>query len=96
MVDEADFLVFEQERAPEILGPDPSYEFVFEVSKAVHEAPVYVASENKLYLSQVYRIHGNERVKSILTHIACASARLPSAAGNRPQSRPSNTIRVSL
>ncbi|KAI4268164.1 MAG: hypothetical protein LQ337_008002, partial [Flavoplaca oasis] len=53
VVDEADFLVFDQERASEILGPDPSYEFVFEVSEAVHEAPVYVASQNKLYLSQL-------------------------------------------
>ncbi|KAL8638808.1 MAG: hypothetical protein Q9226_008957, partial [Calogaya cf. arnoldii] len=52
-VDEADFLVFDQERAAEILGPNPSYEFVFEVSEAVHEAPVYVASQNELYLSQL-------------------------------------------
>ncbi|KAI4104120.1 MAG: hypothetical protein LQ339_003973 [Xanthoria mediterranea] len=53
LVDEADFLVFDHERASEILGPNPSYEYVFEVSKAVHEAPVYVASQNKLYLSQL-------------------------------------------
>ncbi|KAL8992898.1 MAG: hypothetical protein Q9169_006752 [Polycauliona sp. 2 TL-2023] len=51
--DEADFLVFDQERASEILGPSPSYEFIFEVSEAVHEAPVYVTSQNKLYLSQL-------------------------------------------
>ncbi|KAL8637450.1 MAG: hypothetical protein Q9226_009121 [Calogaya cf. arnoldii] len=53
LADEADFLVFDNERASEILGPNPSYEFVFEVSEAVHEAPVYVASQNKLYLSQL-------------------------------------------
>ncbi|KAL8842793.1 MAG: hypothetical protein Q9176_002429 [Flavoplaca citrina] len=50
---EADFLVFDQERVSEILGPDPSYEFVFEVLEAIHEAPVYVASQNKLCLSQL-------------------------------------------
>ncbi|KAL9625995.1 MAG: hypothetical protein Q9204_007669, partial [Flavoplaca sp. TL-2023a] len=55
---EADILVLDQERASEILGPNPSYEFVFKVSKAVHEGPVYVASQKKLYLSQVYQMDG--------------------------------------
>ncbi|KAL8770297.1 MAG: hypothetical protein Q9209_003933 [Squamulea sp. 1 TL-2023] len=49
----ADFLVFDRERGAEILGSDPSYDFVFEVSEAVHEAPVYVASQNKLLFSQL-------------------------------------------
>ncbi|KAE8147257.1 hypothetical protein BDV25DRAFT_36282 [Aspergillus avenaceus] len=49
----ADFLVFDKQRGFEILGPNPSYEFMFTVSDAVHEAPVYVASQNKLYLSQL-------------------------------------------
>jgi sugar lactone lactonase YvrE len=31
----------------------PTYEFVFKVSDAVHEAPVYVPSQNKLYISQL-------------------------------------------
>ncbi|KAL8733385.1 MAG: hypothetical protein Q9166_002209 [cf. Caloplaca sp. 2 TL-2023] len=53
LVDKVDFLVFDQERASDILGPNPSYEFIFEVSEAIHEAPVYVASQNKLYLSQL-------------------------------------------
>ncbi|KAL8802678.1 MAG: hypothetical protein Q9182_003636 [Xanthomendoza sp. 2 TL-2023] len=53
LVAKADFLVFDQERASGILGSTPSYEFIFAVSTAVHEAPVYVPSQNKLYLSQL-------------------------------------------
>ncbi|KAL8711594.1 MAG: hypothetical protein Q9220_004004 [cf. Caloplaca sp. 1 TL-2023] len=53
LVDKADFLVFDRERGLELLGANPTYDFVFKVSEAVHEAPVYVASQNKLYLSQL-------------------------------------------
>jgi sugar lactone lactonase YvrE len=53
LVKSADFIVFDKARGLEILGPNPSHEFVFKVSKAVHEAPVYVPSQNKLYLSQL-------------------------------------------
>jgi hypothetical protein len=49
----ASFLVFDKERGLEILGSNPQYEYVFAVSNALHEAPVYVASQNKLYLSQL-------------------------------------------
>lgn len=52
-VKSADFVVFDKERGLEILGSKPSYKFMFAVSEAVHEAPVYVASQNKLYLSQL-------------------------------------------
>lgn len=55
LVNEADFLVFDCERASEVLGPSPTYDFIFDVSEAVHETPVYVASQNKLYLSQVWK-----------------------------------------
>ena len=44
---------FDRERGLEILGPDPTYEYVFNVNPAVHEAPVYVPSQNKLYFSQL-------------------------------------------
>lgn len=54
LVDKAEFLVFDRDRGLEILGTNPTYDFVFKVSEAVHEAPVYVPSQNKLYLSQVY------------------------------------------
>ncbi|KAI9801314.1 MAG: hypothetical protein M1833_002884 [Piccolia ochrophora] len=53
LVSTADFLVYDQERGMELLGPAPSYEFVFETTEAVHEAPVYVPYQNKLYLSQL-------------------------------------------
>ena len=53
LVDDADFLVFDQARAFELLGDSPTYEFIFEVSAAVHEAPVYVPSLNKLFMSQL-------------------------------------------
>ncbi|KAI9928522.1 hypothetical protein ASPWEDRAFT_336980 [Aspergillus wentii DTO 134E9] len=52
-VKSADFIVFDKERGLEVLGSKPSYEYMFSVSDAVHEAPVYVASQNKLYLSQL-------------------------------------------
>ena len=52
-VSQADFLVFDKWRGLDLLGPSPSYEYVFHVSGAVHEAPVYVPSQNKLYLSQL-------------------------------------------
>ena len=52
-VSKADFLVFDQQRGLELLGHNPSYEYVFKLRDAIHEAPVYVPSQNKLYLSQL-------------------------------------------
>jgi len=52
-VSSADFLVFDRKRGLELLGTNPSYEYVFHVDGAVHEAPVYVPAQNKLYLSQL-------------------------------------------
>jgi hypothetical protein len=37
----------------EYLGGSPSYEYVFPVSKAVHEAPVWAPEQNLLFLSQL-------------------------------------------
>lgn len=53
LVEDANFLVFDEARAFELLGGSPTYDFVFEVSPAVHEAPVYVPSLNKLFMSQL-------------------------------------------
>lgn len=53
LVKNADFLVFDQARGYEILGSSPTYDLMFKVSEAVHEAPVYVPSLNKLYLSRL-------------------------------------------
>ncbi|KAI9859782.1 MAG: hypothetical protein M1813_006499 [Trichoglossum hirsutum] len=49
----ADFLVFDQSRGLNILGPHPTYEHVFNVSQSIHEAPVWVPKLNKLFLSQL-------------------------------------------
>ncbi|KAF8864448.1 calcium-dependent phosphotriesterase [Acephala macrosclerotiorum] len=49
----ADFLVFDHDRGLEMLGSSPSYEYMFAVNDAVHEAPVYSPVTNKLYLSQL-------------------------------------------
>ena len=53
LVGKADFLVFDQKRGLEILGSNPTYDLVFEVPERVHEAPVYVPSLNRIYLSRL-------------------------------------------
>lgn len=49
----ADFLIFDKVRGLEMLGPKLKYTHMFNVSDDVHEVPVYVPSQNKLYLSQL-------------------------------------------
>ncbi|KAI9818796.1 MAG: hypothetical protein M1827_007616 [Pycnora praestabilis] len=49
----ADFLVFDQQLGLELLGPTPTYEYVFNAGRGDHEAPVWVPSQNKLYLSNL-------------------------------------------
>lgn len=53
LVQDADFLVFDQARAFELLGDSPTYELMFEVSPTVHEAPVYVPGLNKLFFGEL-------------------------------------------
>lgn len=53
LLNNSNFVVFDQARGLDLLGSSPSYEFIFNVSDAVHEAPVYVPSLNKLFLSQL-------------------------------------------
>jgi hypothetical protein len=53
LIADADFVVYNRELGLEYLGSDPSYEFVFEVSSAVHEAPVYAPVQNLLFISQL-------------------------------------------
>lgn len=53
LVSNADFLVFDRKRGLDLLESSPSYEFAFRVSEVIHEAPLYVASQNKLYFSQL-------------------------------------------
>ncbi|KAK5091470.1 hypothetical protein LTR05_001653 [Lithohypha guttulata] len=53
LLSNASFVIFDRARGLEYLGGTPTYDFVFKVSDAVHEAPVYIPSQNKLYLSQL-------------------------------------------
>ena len=53
LMQNADFLVFDQKRGLQYLGSSPTYKYVFPVSSAVHEAPVYAPVQNKLFLSQL-------------------------------------------
>jgi sugar lactone lactonase YvrE len=53
LIQNASFLVFDQKRGLQYLGANPTYEYVFQVSGAVHEAPVYAPVQNKLFLSQL-------------------------------------------
>lgn len=53
-VESADFLVWDRERGHQVLGPNPKYEYMFKVSDDVHEAPIYVPKQNKLYFSQLH------------------------------------------
>ncbi|KAF4624955.1 hypothetical protein G7Y89_g13217 [Cudoniella acicularis] len=52
LVAAADFVVFDQERGLELLGGAPKITKVFDVLNVIHEGPVYVPSENKLYVQQ--------------------------------------------
>ena len=53
LLNSSNFVVYDRARGLEILGSAPEYDLVFNVSSAVHEAPVYVPSLNKLFLSQL-------------------------------------------
>ncbi|KAH0290226.1 putative lactonohydrolase [Aureobasidium namibiae CBS 147.97] len=53
LLNNSNFIVYDRERGLAILGANPTYEKVFNVSEAVHEAPVYVPGLNKLFLSQL-------------------------------------------
>jgi sugar lactone lactonase YvrE len=51
-VKDADFILFDRQRGLELLGRRPSLERMFDVPFVIHEAPVYVPAQNKLYVSQ--------------------------------------------
>lgn len=56
LIQSADFLVFDQRRGLQYLGANPSYEYVFEVSGAVHEAPACAPVQNKLFSPDLFRL----------------------------------------
>ncbi|KAJ2994099.1 hypothetical protein NUW58_g1647 [Xylaria curta] len=49
----ADFLVWDTSVGFEILGPQPSVEFIFAVDNASHVGPVYAPTTNELYFSRL-------------------------------------------
>jgi hypothetical protein len=51
-VAKADIIIFDQDRGMNLLGQNPKFEKMFSVLPVIHEAPVYVPSQNKLYLTQ--------------------------------------------
>ncbi|KAE8386082.1 hypothetical protein BDV23DRAFT_187642 [Aspergillus alliaceus] len=53
LIKDASFVVFDRERGLEILGPSPSVEIMFNVSDDVHEAPVYIPSQNRLVFAEL-------------------------------------------
>ncbi|KJY02462.1 lactonohydrolase like protein [Zymoseptoria brevis] len=53
LVSSANFVVFDEERALDILGDSPTYEVVLNVSNTPHEAPVYVPSLNRIFLNDL-------------------------------------------
>jgi hypothetical protein len=53
LLNTTNFVVYDRAKGLSILGPNPSYEKMFNVSEAVHEAPVYVPGLNKLFMSQL-------------------------------------------
>jgi sugar lactone lactonase YvrE len=52
LVSQAEFVVFDQKRAFEILGSAPTLTKMFDVLNVIHEGPVYVPEQNKLYVWQ--------------------------------------------
>ncbi len=53
LLERANFVVFDRKRGLQYLGDKPSYEFMFSVSAAVHEAPVFAPKQNLLVISQL-------------------------------------------
>lgn len=53
LIASANFLVFDETLAYDILGPNPSLSLEFRRTSALHEAPVFVPGLNKLLVSQI-------------------------------------------
>ncbi|KAI1323438.1 calcium-dependent phosphotriesterase [Xylariaceae sp. FL0255] len=53
LVQSADFVIFDEKRGLDILGPSPRiWKKILPVLNVIHEAPVYVASLDKLFVTQ--------------------------------------------
>ncbi|GMG14723.1 unnamed protein product [Aspergillus oryzae] len=50
----ADFIVFDESRATDVLGDSPSVDFVLSVdANHIHEGPVFVPTQNRIYFSEL-------------------------------------------
>ena len=70
LVNNSDFLVFDRERGLELLGPNPSFEIIFN-DTAQHEGPVYVPELNKIYVLKVS--HPSECMDQSLNNVGSCS-----------------------
>ncbi|KZF20966.1 putative gluconolactonase precursor [Xylona heveae TC161] len=52
-VQQAHFVLFDPHMGPDILGPSPRLDFMFELTEVTHEGPVYVPETNELYMSRL-------------------------------------------
>ncbi|KAJ6090086.1 hypothetical protein N7467_005302 [Penicillium canescens] len=52
-VSNATFLVWDADQAADILGETPTFEYMFSISHAPHEAPVYVPRTHELWFSRL-------------------------------------------
>ena len=50
---DTNFLIFDHSRAYDLLGPDPSVDYMFKLSNGSHEAPVYVPDTNEFIFSRL-------------------------------------------
>ena len=69
LVEKSVFLVLYQQRGLDLLGSHLTYEFVFQVPFAVHEAPVYAPVQNKLFFSQLGPVGYLPQLTIDLNHI---------------------------
>ena len=67
-VGDADFLIFDEDRALPLLGDNPRNDYLFSVSNRYHEAPVYAPKQNRLFFSQ-------SRPRAFCRNIQSTSAR---------------------
>lgn len=52
LIKNASFIVFDEKRGLRILGKNPAYKFMFKLRPYIHEAPVYIPSQNKILFSE--------------------------------------------
>ncbi|PYI00537.1 lactonohydrolase [Aspergillus sclerotiicarbonarius CBS 121057] len=53
LLSNASFLIFDEARAPDILGPDPVVDFIFPLDNVPHEAPTYEPNLNLIFFSRL-------------------------------------------